>query len=486
MELLAYLLLSVANLLIIARVLYLRNPISSEGWCATFVFVSVLSDTVELLVRYNFWPDGLLRGPTGELRLRLYPTFVHIVGMASLLLGLSLVDPRPRRVVRTLTAGEQRHLRQIGIAVVIIGLTLYGTGMFLMGIQYAGGFADMWTSYRVGGADSRFGSFWYTGMHVAILGLGLLFVTGRGFGRLLPGVAAILLTTLATGNKGGLEQVLFYCAALGYLYQRKAFARLFKQQATWTIGLPLAVMSVVAVIGVKNYFLTGEQANLRNQALPSGLDTVRARYSSEGLYHGYSLMVSNLRNGSGEMLQGRVLRYTATGWVPRLLFPDKLVHPFWGLGYIIYEDQHVYEQEAPAPTLVGYAYLDGGLWTTVLYLGVGGVLLGALRRRATRPRGSLYWHFGYVFFCLFPGCSAEAGLLGIGDTGVLAAAVMMLAWLVVFFMSTGNTKEIYTKRWLLTRSAVVSPRILLYDAVVQPRIQNLRGMKTDLGDDPNS
>ena len=67
--------------------------------------------------------------------------------------------------------------------------------------------------------------------------------------------------------------------------------------------------------------------------------------------------------------------------MPRLLYPKKPVHPFWGLGLLIYEDRHVFEKEAPAPTLVGYAYTDGGLLAVVVYLGLGGMLLGLMREK---------------------------------------------------------------------------------------------------------
>ena len=299
MDITLYLLLALTNLLLIGLILYVRSPVSSEGWCAAFLFASALADMLELLARCIFWPEDLSRGPAGELELRIYPTEVHIIGMAAFLVGLLLTDARCRSLARPLTEGQRRYVCQIAFVVAIIGLALYGSGIFLVGLQDVTGLADSLVGYRAGGADSRFGGFWYMGMQVAVLGLTLRFVASRGRQRLLPGMTALLLVLFATANKGGLEKVLLFWGALTYAYQPKTFTRIIRRQSTWTVGLPIALLLVVIVIGTKNYVLGGQKAPSLSSTVPSGLGAIRARYSSEGLYHGYSLLVNNLHSGFG-------------------------------------------------------------------------------------------------------------------------------------------------------------------------------------------
>ena len=94
--------------------------------------------------------------------------------------------------------------------------------------------------------------------------------------------------------------------------------------------------------------------------------------------------------------------------VPRILAPDKADHPFRGIGYMINADGHVYLREASAPTLVGYAYGDYGLRSTIAYLSSEAYLRACIVNGDLRT--ALFPVVAYVFFSLLGGVSAEGGM----------------------------------------------------------------------------
>ncbi len=56
--------------------------------------------------------------------------------------------------------------------------------------------------------------------------------------------------------------------------------------------------------------------------------SISTRYSNEGLYRGYCTMVSYMRDGLASHYDGQILAYTLSSWIPRLISPDKVDHPF--------------------------------------------------------------------------------------------------------------------------------------------------------------
>lgn len=462
MDLVTFLLLSLINVLVICVVIYWRSPLSSEGWCAVFLLGIVLSDNIELIGRYFFAPDSLLLG-TGELSLRIYPTIIHIAGISALIAGLLIVDPRPRPVSVALGTLGLRSLRHIGIALVLIGAALYGVAIALIGAFNADHFLFALNDYRSSLTDLPFGGFWYRGVDIGLLGLTILVATSKGTSRVLYATAAILTPIIATGNKGGLEKALFFFLFVFGIYRPVTFKRFLGKRSTWIVLAPATVVSVLLIVGVKNHFIKG-QVNPTSSAevLQSGLNSIRTRYSSDGLFRGYSVMVSTLHDGYIQLFKGRVLRYTATDWIPRMIYPGKPDHPFRAIGYMVYSDRHVYANDHSAPTLVGWAYSDAGHWSAILYLLMGGVLLGFIRKIVLRPGRSLYWSVGYLFFCLFGGCSPEAGFLDLIWCSAFAIALMLAVSVIVSIIGAGELRWTATRTlarsWVDTESGVPAAR----------------------------
>ena len=275
------------------------------------------------------------------------------------------------------------------------------------------------------------GAFLYRGADVALVGLALLFATLHGIPKVLCGLAAVALPILALFNKGGFEKGLIWTALAYSVYQSKHFKRIFRSSLSWTVILPAAALVIVLVIGVKIHYRTGGDSAQPTDAFQAGLDSVRARYSADGLYRGYSQMTTYMRNGWTPHFDGQMLGYALTCWIPGSIYPDKPVHPTRNTGYMVYMDHHSYKGDASAFTLVGIAYADCGIPSAVGYLLVGGFVLGWIRKVANRPSGNLYRHVGYLFLCLFGVCSAESGLLLLIYVVMLCAGVMGLAWILV-------------------------------------------------------
>jgi hypothetical protein len=430
MTLCSFVLLSAINTGLLLFLIRKRGWVSSEGLCAMYLLAMVVTDNLEVFVRAYWWPETLPLGPD-EINLRIYPTMVHIAGIVALLVGLHVADPRPRSISRLLGRNELRTLARIGGCLVVIGAIMYGTVLYLVGATTLGAHAldTIWNGER------SVAGFWYRGIDIMLVGALLLFVSLRGYWRAIAAAAAVAFPVLMTHNKGGLEKSLLWAAFVCYAYQKRQFRAFFRAATTWMIWVPVAVLLVILTVGAKNYYLANGGSVNATESLMSGLDSVRARYSADGLYRGYSQMVTYMRNGSAEYFQGRLLSYTLTGWVPGFIYQNKPNHPTHDTGYMIYSDHHSYASDASAFTLVGLAYSDFGVVSVVSYLLVGGLVLGRMRRAAIRSGGSLYYHVGYVFVCLFGACNSESGFMDFIYVCVFAAVAMGLTWIALGLFS---------------------------------------------------
>jgi hypothetical protein len=435
MTLVSFVLVSIINIGLLLFLIRKRGWASSEGLCAAYLLASIITDNVEVVIRASFWPETLPLG-SDEINLRIYPTVVHILGIGAFLAGLSFADPRPRSMSRTLSASETRSLIHIGTALVLIGAVMFGVAL------YRGSPTGFTTTEDYKAVVEQNGAFLYRGADVALLGLVLLLVNVGGIQKTVLVIVVVLMPLLALFNKGGLEKSILWAAVAYSVYQRKRFKQFVRRGSTWTIGVPTALLAVLLVIGVKNYYRAGTEGRSTFDAILAGLDSVRGRYSVDAQYRGYSQLTTYIRNGAPPQFDGRILVYTLTGWIPGFLYPDKPEHPTRNTGYLVYSDHHSYAGDASSFTLVGAAYADFGVASVVCYLLVGGVFLGLVRKAANRSGGNLYSHVGYLFLCLFNACSAESGLMLTLYVIMLAAGGMSLTWLVVHIFEPPRVRSI--------------------------------------------
>ena len=93
-----------------------------------------------------------------------------------------------------------------------------------------------------------------------------------------------------------------------------------------------------------------------------------------------------------------------------------------------------------APTMVGYAYADYGLNSTVLYLAIGGAALGLMRRYMAGARAPFIARLTYASYALLGGVSSEVGFLSAFYVLGLILPVMAITQVVLMFFS-GNPRE---------------------------------------------
>lgn len=430
MTLLEFLTLSAINLALIISILRKRGIASPEGLCMAYLGMAVATDNLELLALYFFSPEHLPLG-RHELAFRLYPTAVQILGLLVLGAGLWLADDRPASVSRHLDDSGLLRLRNIGIAVTVIGLALAAIAVYLVGALTSSHFYSSLNSFR--NEALPFGGFWYRGADIAVFGMAL---TLPSFHRSRVRLLLVLVLMMAVSfflrtNKGGLEEPILWSGIVLLVYRPKMLRGMINAET-----ISAAIMIAFLGVGLKFWFLSQGVDQVRPQGsvervLELALAGTSERWSANGLYRGYCQFVNTLPENRWLFRGHKVGVYSLTSWIPRFLYADKPDHPFRGLGFAIYSDFHAYPDETPAPMLVGSAMADSGFASLTSYLLLAGLFLGLIRRIALAGRKSLYWHCGYLFFALFGGLSADEGTLGTLYTLLLACGVVIAARLLI-------------------------------------------------------
>jgi len=425
-----FMVLSTANLGIIIFIIRRRSIASAEGLCMAYLGMAVLTDNVALVFHY-FYSSNLLPLGQRELAFRLYPTAVEIVGLLILIMGLYLSDGKATPVLRDLNLSQVVRLRQIGIAITVVGLTLCFVALYLVGALSSPNFYASLNSFR--NQALPFGGFWYRGADIAVFGMALTLPSLQARLKCFFSVLALMMfvSFFLRTNKGGLEEPILWGGIVLFVYNRK-FLQTLLSVRTIALALVIAFLGV----GVKFWFLPramGNSSSARGplvQLVKMAAAGASERWGDDALYRGYCQFVNSLPDNRYLFSGSRVGVYSLTSWVPRFLYPNKPDHPFRGLGFAIYSDFHAYPDETPAPMLVGSAMADNGFVSLTAYLFLAGLFLGWFRVIAAGPK-SLCWHCGYVLFVLFGGFSAEEGTLGLIYTLLFAYGVVIAARLLV-------------------------------------------------------
>jgi hypothetical protein len=395
-----------------------------------YLGMAVVTDNVELLFHYFFSPDILPLGHR-ELAFRLYPTAVEIFGLLILFAGLWTADGKARPISRELDRPGLLRLRNIGIAITVVGLGLTALALYLVGALSALNFYAALNSFR--SEALPFGGFWYRGADIAVFGMALTLPSLQGKRKWFFSALALMMfvSFFLRTNKGGLEEPILWGAIVLFVYNRE-FLRSLLNAKTVALAMIIAFLGV----GAKLWFLpramdTAPRAQGALALLQMAAAGTSARWGDDGLYRGYCQFVNALPENRFLFHGSTVGVYSLASWVPRLVYPDKPDHPFRGLGYAIYSDFHTFPNETPAPMLVGSAMADDGFVSLTAYLFLAGSFLGCFRRFATAGSPSFYRHCGYLFFVLFGGFSAEEGTLGLIYTLLLAYGIIAAAYLLL-------------------------------------------------------
>lgn len=446
MEWFEFLTLSLLNLGLMAFIIRRWGIASAEGFCMVYLGMAVLTDNVELIVDYVFSPSALPLGYR-ELDFRIHPTAIHVLALLVLIAALFAANFKPRPVARVLDSLGLVHLREIGIAITIVGLTLTGVALYLVGALSATNFYSSLNAFR--SQALPFGGFWYRGADIAVFGMALTLPSfGRNARQFFAVLAAMMFVSFfLRTNKGGLEEPILWAGMVLLVYNR-TFCKSLLNFRMVTVALAIAFLGM----GAKTWFLpkvlhrSGEPATISN-LVQMATATAATRWGDDSLYRGYCQFVNMLPDNRYLFEGSKVGAYALTSWVPRFVYRDKPDHPFRGLGFMMYSDFHSFPMETPAPTLVGSMMADNGITSLVEYLFAAGLFLGWFRRAAASGGASLYWHVGYVFFVLFGGFSADEGVLGLVYTLLLGYGVVAAAYLL---MSVRNSINSFSQTGLIT------------------------------------
>jgi|SRR5690348_12869989 len=462
MILLEFILLSLANLALICILIRRRGIASAEGLCLAYLGLAAASDNIALLLHFIFSSDALPLGYR-EFAFRLYPTALEILGLLVLFAALELADGNPRPLARDLATDELFRLRNLGLAVAALGGILTLIALWLVGAFSAASFYSALNLFR--DQALPFGGFWYRGADIAVFGLALTLPSMQDRMKCFAFVLGLMMLVafFLRTNKGGLEEAVIWGALVLYVYNRPLLRKFLRLRTA-------ALAVVIAFLGVGAKFWILPRAGDRVLGRPSLAQLVTqagaaasVRWSDDGLYRGYCQFVDSLPDNRAVFRNYKVGVYSLTSWVPRYFYSRKPDHPFRGLGYMIYSDFHTFDEETPAPMLIGSAMADHGIMSLIAYLALAGVFLGIFHRIAAATH-SFSVHCGYLIFVLFGGFSAEEGTLGILYILFLAVGVVAAAQLLLFAVD------------LVTPRSALRSVFATYD--VQP--ENLEPDKTTL------
>lgn len=407
MDILTFIVLSAINLLLMVIIVRKWSPVSPEGYCMVFLLAVVGVDNVTLLFHYFLRPETLELG-RGEFDFRIFPTFVHIVGLLALMAGLWLPRRNPVPIRRDLNDSEMLSLRYIGFTLILLGLLIWVIGVRLAGVGFGAGFYDnLDESFRAGSTSA--GSFWYRGTDIALFGAALALASHRALSArfFFTLILALAVRLLMTSNKGGFETVVTWFAVILYVYNRRLVRQFLNLRAA-------ALLLLVAFLGIGLKFTLLSQERISYEALAdTSTKSITNRYSDTGLYRGYCQFINSLPKYQYLFDGYRVGSYVFTSMVPRAIWPNKDVHPFTAIGFMVNDDFHNFEEEHSAVTLMGTAYADKGFYSLIVYMFAAGMFLTWLRTICAAPNRTIDSHAGLVLYCLLGGLSHEAGIIGL-------------------------------------------------------------------------
>jgi hypothetical protein len=408
---------------VIILVIRKRHLVSAEGYCVALLGTYAAADYCSLLYDSAFNPTHLYLGYE-EFAFRIYPTIIYSFGLLVLLAGLTVADPHPRRAPGTLSARDRKMAWWEGSGITVVGLVFIGVTIYLSGALH-GNYFQRVDSWRNSVLDS--GAFWYFGSSFAVFGLSIVAASMR-HDKVKMNILFVIMAALAlvfTSNKGGIEKPLLWSAITLYTFNRSRLRWLMR---------PSFVLSAVILcfigLGIKDMFV-GQSKNPFQYDLSSAAEAadkstqlavgaLNGRWSDQGAYRGFCEFINSIPDNQFRFDGFVVGGYAVIAWIPRMVWHNKPVQPFQGLGNLVHPDRHVYATETPSAGLVGTAMADSGMWSLCIYLFLVGLLLGLFRRYMTQNTST---YILYLLFIILGGLSAESGIISLTYTVLLALGV---------------------------------------------------------------
>jgi hypothetical protein len=381
----------------------------------------------------------LLTGGSLEARalvdLRLVPGLIHLLGLACFAVGLFVASPAPLKIRRVLTADETRTLRYAGGFLLVLGVGMKLIALGSEGITSLGDyFANVYT-YNV--SQRKLGEFWDWGTEIAMVGCTLLVAAyeGRRAWQLVYAGVLMAVAFLLTSSRAGIAGGILMLAIVLMAFNPRTARSWLRPRLIGTVLLLLVVTS-----GVKSQmrYYPGSSTGVHTdwpRLVGEMLSTFGTRFGRAGVYAGYANLVDRQLEDHSFFMQGRVLAYSLTAWVPHVVYPEKPVHPFRDIGYLIRDNFSSRFDTVYAPTLVGFAFADFGVASVITYLFFGGLVLGLLRRLAGEGDAPILLLMAYLHLTLIEGATNlihngflafVASLLFTATSAGLAAAYVTL------------------------------------------------------------
>ncbi len=424
---LAYSLITLWNVGVMLALVRWRGITSFEGLGMLLLALIVASDWVALVIALLLAPGSA--EVAARVVARVWPGVVHLIGLGAFAAGLAIASPAAPPVQRRLSSLDKRTLRHAGLFVLAQGLIMKAMALGSEGITSIGSYFA--NAYAYNASQRQLGSFWDWGGEIALFGAALVAASHEpARKRQMAWLAFLLLMAfLLTSTRAGI--------AFGCLIFFVVVATLNPTTVrSWVRPGTLAALTALLIVtaGIKSQlrFFPGTWIAVKTDwrtLATVALSTIGTRFGDAGVYAGYVNLVNRQSEDPSRLMHGRVLTYTLTAWVPHIVYPSKPIHPFRDIGDLIRSNYTSRYDTVYAPTLVGYAFVDFGLASVVLYLFLGGFTLGVLRRLMAAPGVPIVLLVAYLHVMLIQGATnfIHNGFLTSAVGLMLASATVSLA-----------------------------------------------------------
>lgn len=422
-------LITFVNIFLIIFILRWRHVFSAEGLGMLFLLLIILSDYIGIIV-VNFYGLSGFNLPF-EIQLRILPGIYTIIALLAFIVGLGFgCNKIKKRSSNTLI--NKKKIVLVANVLIVFGYISQFIALYSWGFR---SLSDYYSGLYVYQATKQGGGFLDAGLSFVLIGFSLLISIAKSNLRIVLYFFGLILSSfILSPSKSGIHIAMIVLIFVLRYYSYKRYRIIFNP-----IFIIFMIVFIFIGIGVKTQLKYHyNEMNLSQIFEDKGFifytayATIGRRYGPFGLYRQNCFLINRIHDNSNLLFRGRVLFNTITGWVPRYVWSNKPEHPFHARGDLVNEDYVSDEYSNDAPTFVGYAYSDYGVISILLYMFLGGLILGLIRRLLYIYKHSTYLTVSYIFFSIITGVAlSESGFLNLFYNIVFSFAFFLL----IFFCS---------------------------------------------------